>query len=169
MTGVQTCALPICFNFAASPHLAAKLEKKRISEQKIKQSFKFLAALFDQVIVEGIGGALVPFNNKKLVIDIAVDLALPVLIVAQNKLGAINHTLLTIEALQKRKMKILGVVFNSQPDKESQIILDDNPQIIKALTKVRIFGSLPWLKDKDKLYTEFRPLGNKILTQLKRK
>ena len=102
------------FKFPSSPHLAASLEKKAISVNKIKNSFRSLKKKFDFVIVEGIGGALVPFNRRNLVIDIAKKLNLPVLIVANNKLGAINHTLLTIEAIKMRKMKVIGIIFNNQ-------------------------------------------------------
>ncbi|HLD83034.1 MAG TPA: dethiobiotin synthase [Candidatus Omnitrophota bacterium] len=135
---------PYTFKLAASPHLASKLEKKRIKAQKIIRSFKALAKRFDFVIVEGIGGALVPYDEKHLVIDIAKKLKLPVLVVAQNKLGAINHTLLTIEALKKRRMKILGILFNDAKG-TSSMVLKDNPKIIKSLTKEKILGVLPWM------------------------
>lgn len=170
---------PYAFKFAASPHLAAGLEKKIIYEDKIKQSFRLLSREFDFIIVEGIGGALVPFNRKNLVIDIAKELGLPVLIVAGNKLGAINHTLLTVEAVRKRRMKIIGIIFNSQRAKKNdsrpsargrdKIILQDNPKIIKILTRETILGSLPWLKNENRLYEAFVPVGNKILARLKRK
>lgn len=78
---------PYTFKFAASPHLAASLEKKKVQVAKIKQSFKVLAQRFDFVIVEGIGGALVPLNRKKLLLDLVKELNLPLLIVAGNKLG----------------------------------------------------------------------------------
>lgn len=157
---------PYIFKFASSPHLAAALEKRKISTAKIKRSFNILSKKFDFVIVEGIGGALVPFNRKNLVIDIAKELDLPVVIVAQNRLGAINHTLLTIEAIKARDMKILGIVFNGRRAKGNDIILQDNPKIIKALSGEKILGSLPWLQDKDFLYKAFVPIGRKVLTGL---
>ena len=159
---------PYIFRFASSPHLAASLEKRRIKAEKIKESFRFLSKRFDFVIVEGIGGALVPFSGKRLVIDIAKELGLLVLIVAGNKLGAINHTLLTLEAIKKRDMKIIGIVFNNQSVKD-RIILRDNPRIIKRLTGEAIPGILPRLKNKGRLYKAFAPIGKEILTCLKRK
>lgn len=157
------------FRFASSPHLAASLEKRKIRAEKIKKSFKFLSKEFDFVIVEGTGGALVPFTEKRLVIDIAKELTLPVLVVAGNKLGAINHTLLTIEAIKKRDMKIIGVLLNNQSKKADKIILRDNLKVIKGLTNEAIIGILPWSKDEDYLYKSFLPLGDKILARLKRK
>lgn len=157
---------PYAFKLATSPHLAAQRENKKIDRNKIIRSFRTLAKEFDLVLVEGIGGLLVPYDRKRLVIDIAQELHLPVLLVVQNKLGAINHTLLSIEALKKRKIKILGIVFNNQR-KENPIILKDNPLIIKALTKVKIFGVLPWLMGYSRLYQRFIPIAEEITHQLR--
>jgi len=151
----------------SSPHLASKIENKSISQAKIIKSFKILKNKFDFVIVEGIGGVLVPFSRKNLVIDIAKKLDLGVLIVAQNKLGAINHTLLTMEALKSRGLKVLGIVFNNARNVPS-FILKDNPAIVKILTKDKIFGILPWRKNCKVLYDEFTPVGIKIEKELSR-
>lgn len=157
------------FKFPSSPHLAASLEKRAIKADKIKKSFKFLLKKFDFVIVEGVGGALVPFNANRLVIDIARELGLPALIVSGNKLGAINHTLLTIEAIKNRDMKILGIVFNNRYKKSNKIISKDNPVIIKRLTGETILGVLPYTKDIDYLYKAFIPVGKNILSRFRRK
>lgn len=156
---------PYKFSIASSPDLASKIENKRISHQKIIKSFKLLSSCFDFVIVEGIGGVLVPFNKKHLVIDIVKELDLPVLVITQNKLGAINHTLLTIGALRARKIKLLGIVFNN-PKREDRRILKDNPRIIRALTGLKIFGILPWRENYEKLYKKFIPIGNRICKTL---
>ena len=158
---------PYTFKFPSSPHLASSLERRKISIERIRKSFKSLEKAFDFVVVEGVGGALVPLNKRKLVIDVAKELNLPVLIVVGNKLGAINHTLLTIEALKARKMKIAGIVFNSLGDKGDSIILEDNPKIIEAISGQSISGSLPWAKDKDILHKSFKKIGRKILANLK--
>jgi len=158
---------PYTFEFPSSPHLASSLERRKISIERIKKSFKSLEKAFNFVVVEGVGGALVPLSKRKLVIDAAKELNLPVLIVVGNKLGAINHTLLTIEALKARKMKIAGVIFNSLRSKESDIILKDNPKIIEAISGQKSSGSLPWTKDKNILHKNFKKIGKKILSNLK--
>jgi len=160
---------PYLFKFASSPHLSARLEGKSISIDKIKRNFQFLSENFDFVIVEGIGGALVPLNKRRLVIDVARELNLPVLIVACNKLGAINHTLLTIEAIKRRNMKIIGIAFNNQSVNVSKTILRDNPEIIRTLTGETILGILPRLKDNDLLYKKFIPIGKQIISVLDKK
>jgi dethiobiotin synthetase len=159
-------AVPYIFKAPCSPHLACTLENKTISAGKITRGFKFLSGKFDFVLVEGTGGVLVPFNNKRLVIDIACDLNLAVLLVAENKLGAINHTLLTIEALTARKMRILGVVFNNRKGQEKKII-EDNPRIIKALSGQKILGVLPWIESVEALYEKFIPIGKRITEELR--
>jgi dethiobiotin synthetase len=161
-----TCISPYVLGFPGSPHLACARERKVIDEGKIKRSLRRLEKRFDFVIVEGVGGALVPFNEKRLVIDIARDLNLSVLIVAANKLGAINHTLLTVEAIERRNMRIAGIVFNSATRQVKDVILKDNPRIVEKLTGSRILGVLPWKKNKDLLYKKFLPIGRSILKAL---
>lgn len=159
---------PYTFKLASSPHLAAREERINIRIDKIKKSFKYLASIFDFVIVEGIGGALVPLNRKKFLIDIAKELGIPVIIVAANKLGAINHTLLTIEAIKVRKLRSLGVVFNSCQRQSNNVITRDNPKVIKNFSREDILGELVWNKEKKNLYKSFEPIAKKILSKLVR-
>lgn len=154
-------ALPYMFRTSSSPHLASSIENRRIDPDKIIRSYRILSRKFDFVIVEGTGGVLVPLNKKNLLIDIVKKLDLSVVIVAQNKLGAINHTLLTIEALRRRRIKILGIVFNNS-DKENKIVLKDNPLIVRALSKEKIFGVLARRNKFKELYRAFLPIGERM-------
>jgi len=158
---------PYKFRYPASPHLAAGLENKTIDPRKIFEDFKTLTRDFEFVIVESIGGVMVPLNKKVLLIDLIRESGLPVLIAAQNKLGAINHTLLTIEALRARKINILGIVFNN-PAQEDSLVSADNPRIISAFSKTDILGVLPWIKNREKLYRSFIPIAEKIFRKLNR-
>ncbi|MDP3789038.1 MAG: dethiobiotin synthase [Candidatus Omnitrophota bacterium] len=158
---------PYNFTFPSSPHLAASVENKKIDARRIKKSFKILSDNFDFVIVEGTGGALVPLSKTELIIDIAKELAIPVLIVAGNKTGAINHTLLTIEAVKRRGMKIAGLVFNNCYKGVNKMVLKDNPEIIRSLSGVPVLGTLPRVKDPVLLYKAFPLIGEKIFACLK--
>lgn len=158
---------PYTFKFPASPHLAAELENKNVETQKITKSFNTLSQIFDSIIVEGVGGILVPLNNKRLLIDIVEELRLPVLIVSGNKLGTINHTLLTIEVLKNRDIKIVGIIFNNLFKNTDKKIIFDNPDIIRKISKEKILGDLPYDSNKDFLYKKFIPMGEKILNFLK--
>ncbi len=164
--GLEDYVLPYMFGTPSSPHLASSIEDKKIRTARIVKGFKVLSKGFDFVIVEGSGGVLVPYNKKGLIIDIVKKLDLAVLVVAQNKLGAINHTLLSIEALRRRNIEILGIVFNNL-EKEDIRIIKDNPCIISALIKENVFGVLPWIEKPEKLYERFVPIAEKICRKLK--
>ena len=158
--------VPYSFKFPASPHLASELERTSINKNKIKKSFKVLNDNFEFVIVESAGGALVPYNRKEVLIDIAAELNLPVLIVVKNELGAINHTLLTIEAIRSRGFKICGIIFNNAVSGENEIILQDNIKIIKKLSKEKVLGTLSFSKSRANLYEEFISIGKKFLKEV---
>lgn len=98
-----------CFEAPLSPHTAAALEGKQISLNNIVvpqiDSSEYL-------IVEGAGGIMVPLNDDELMLDLIARLNFPTIIVADSGLGTINHTLLTIEQLNRHGIKIFGVVMN---------------------------------------------------------
>lgn len=158
---------PYVLTFASSPHLAAELEGKQIDVQRIKESFYKLSGSYEILIVEGIGGIMVPLRRDYLLVDLLKDLSLPVLIVARSALGTINHSLLTIEALRTRGIEILGVVFNSLPE-EDDIIVKDNMKVIGHLGNVQVLGLLPKLDQNEKIYKAFRPIGERILQKIRR-
>ncbi|MDI6687071.1 MAG: dethiobiotin synthase [Desulfobacterales bacterium] len=156
---------PYTFDFPASPHLAAKLEGQEIDIDKIVESYHTLVRRHDFLIVEGVGGVLVPLTRDHLLIDLVADLAIPVLIVTDSGLGTINHTLLTIEALTKRDIPILGMVFNFA-GKEDKIIEADNRKTISRIGKCPSFGSLSKVDSMEALINEFEPIGENILKAL---
>ncbi|MFH1672404.1 MAG: dethiobiotin synthase [Pseudomonadota bacterium] len=157
-----TLISPYTFDFPASPHLAAELEEKKISIDKIKKSYHTLQQRHDLLLVEGVGGVMVPLTREYLLVDLVAELSLPVLIVTHSGLGTINHTLLTIEALQKRDIKILGMVFNFEGEGD-KIIEEDNIKTISHLSAIRSFGSLPKVDSNKKLVEKFEPIGASIL------
>ena len=164
LRAMAPCALPA----PVSPHLAAELGGVRIAVGRIRRDFQRLSRHFDFVIVEGTGGLMVPFSRKKLLIDLAQEIDLPVLLVAGNRLGAINHTLLSLEALKARKMKMLGVVFNNLPGARNKIVLRDNPKIIEALSGQRALGILPRIRQPGALLKRFAPIAKKVLAAYER-
>jgi dethiobiotin synthetase len=90
-----------------SPHAAAAIDGVEISLNKFQ-----LPKTANHLVVELAGGLMVPLNDQDLIIDLVKQLNLPVLLVSKHYLGSINHTLLSVEALQKRLIPILGIVFN---------------------------------------------------------
>jgi dethiobiotin synthase len=120
-----------------SPHYAARLSGVRISlDDLLAISSRQSAA--DRWIVEGAGGIMVPINEHALMGDLMRALGMPVVLATRTGLGTINHTLLSIEALRRRSIRIAGVVMvgPSHPD---------NPAAIERYGRVSILGRLDWL------------------------
>ena len=90
------------------------------------------------LIVEGAGGVLVPLTDMAYVIDLAIELHLPVILVARSTLGTINHTLLSIEAIRRRGLPLAGVVVNGPETPH-------NRAAIERYGKVEIIAEIPWL------------------------
>ncbi len=158
--------LPYSFKFASSPYLAARLEHKRVSAGVIRKSLKILSSSFDHVLVEGTGGLMVPLNEKKLFIDLVKELRLPVLLVAANRLGAINHTLLSIEAIRTRRMRFIGTVFNNIAVSEVAMVLNDNVKTVGMKRNNKVIGVMPREDDPGRMREIFRPIADKIYDRL---
>lgn len=107
----------------ASPHDAAKEEGIEIDIKQIKRYYTSLNPQNPTLIVEGAGGLLVPLNDTDFVIDIPQLLNVSVILVANLYLGSINHTLLTINELERRQVEVAGIIFNGEPNPESERII----------------------------------------------
>jgi dethiobiotin synthetase/malonyl-CoA O-methyltransferase len=117
-----------------SPHLAASLDGVSITLEAFH-----LPVTERPLVVEGAGGALVPLNDRHLMVDLMAHLGLPILVVARSGLGTINHCLLTLETLQRRGLTIAGVVMSGPAN-------DANRQAIEHFSGVTVVGQLPQLK-----------------------
>ena len=104
---------PYSFKEPIAPHIAAEMAGQLINIDVIKQAFESLSELADVVIVEGAGGYLVPLNNDQSMADLANALNIPIILVVGIKLGCINHTLLTIEAIKARNSHLKGWIANT--------------------------------------------------------
>jgi len=157
---------PYRFKLPASPHLAAEMENRRIDPEIIIANYKSLAAGYDWLIVEGVGGVLVPLRRDLLLADLLAQLRPPTLIVARSGLGTLNHTLLTIEALRQRNIPVSGIVFSDSTTDEDEILVQDNMKTIREIGSVRIFGRLRRQQSAEEAEREFRSIGQAILKWL---
>ncbi len=158
--------VPYRFRFPASPHLAASLEKREIDADSIVAKYKELGKYYDILVVEGVGGLLVPLRKDLLLADLLARLRLQTLVVSRSGLGTINHTLLTLEALRKRQIPVLGVVFSDASPDEDELIVLDNMRTISKLGKVRVLGRLKWLDDPEEAKAAFATVGQVILASM---
>lgn len=101
-----------------SPHAAAELEGMPISLDKMN-----LPATNNTLIIEGAGGIMVPLNDKEFIVDMIKKFEAEVVLVIQNYLGSINHSILSIDALRFRNIPVAGLVFNGPPHKLSEDII----------------------------------------------
>jgi len=95
-----------------APPVAATAEGKRVDPRLLRSGAEWWGGRCDLLIVEGAGGLLCPLTEEETFADLAVDLGLPVLVVARATLGTISHTLLTVEAARRRGLDVAGVVLN---------------------------------------------------------
>jgi len=132
------------FYAPASPHLSAKLAKKKIDLSQIKRKIQEIDDSYG-VVIEGAGGLLVPLSDKPLYTwaDLISELKIPLIIVASSYLGVINHTLMTVEVAQKRKIDVIGVVLNYQR-KPRTIAEKTNEQVLKKILGEKFLGSIPF-------------------------
>jgi len=127
---------PVWLRTPAAPYTAAMIENRTIDLALIRETFVRLRDKFPALIVEGVGGWLVPIARDYSVRDLAGDLNLSVAIVVANRLGAINHTLLTVEAIRNTGLTCAGLIYNHSaplaPDEA--IATETNRSIIEDLT-----------------------------------
>lgn len=105
-------------NHPMSPHAAAERDGVEISLDDFQ-----LPQTENNLIVEGAGGLMVPLNSKDCIIDLIEKLDIEVVLVSRNYLGSINHTLLSVEALQNRNIKIRGIIFNDKENKDTESVI----------------------------------------------
>jgi len=134
---------PERFRNPLSPNVAAMLEKREIDVSAILRSFRQLQKHYDFMIVEGIGGLMVPLKKDYYVANLIRDMGLPLVIVSYAGLGAINHSLLTVDAARIRGLEVRGIIFNRVSVTNYSLAELTNPKVIHDLSGVPILGTLP--------------------------
>lgn len=138
---------PICFEEPLAPLTAAKRRGETIHLAPVLEAFKELGRRHDVLIVEGIGGLLVPLTWSLRVTDLIRCLRLPVTLVCRPDLGTLNHTLLSLECARQSRISVRGLVMNptrKPPKGASGIAQRTNPQLLRRLGGVPIVASFPW-------------------------
>ncbi|HHT9140699.1 MAG TPA: dethiobiotin synthase [Candidatus Tripitaka californicus] len=142
---------PVCLSTPAAPSAASLKEGDHIELTNIWAAFKTLGTRRQFLVVEGIGGLLVPINGKLFLADIARKMSLPLIVVAKTSLGTINHTLLTIEAARRRRLKIAGIVLNSPDERQVIGLLDSNKKEIERLSGIPVLTVIPHIPKEDRI------------------
>ncbi|HSB44046.1 MAG TPA: dethiobiotin synthase [Nitrospira sp.] len=139
---------PYQFGLPVAPLAAAQAERRAINPDIIRQVYQLLSRRYACMVVEGIGGVHVPVTPKANVMDVIARLKLPVVIVGRAGLGGINHALLTIEALRRKKIPIVALVLNRTQPTRSVLARTQERTTVEILRKqsgVRVLGPLPYV------------------------
>lgn len=115
---------PQIFSYPASPDLASRIDGREIDFAAIDSAIRRLEANYDVVLVEGAGGLAVPLSPTMLTIDWVTERNLPVILVTNGRLGSINHTVLSLEAIKARGLTLQSVIYNTYYDADSVIAAD---------------------------------------------
>lgn len=137
---------PIRYAAPLAPAVAAEQERRPPDYAALAQSLEAIVAASDVLLIEGIGGLLVPLDSQHTVLDLATWLGYPVLVVARAALGTLNHTAMTVTLLRQRGCRIAGLVVNAgpapsqaQPDPSSET----NPTWLQRMNRVPLLAQLP--------------------------
>ena len=133
-------ACPIRLKHAAAPLQAARMESRELEINCILENFRLLQNRYDQILVEGIGGLMVPLRPDYLVTDLVLDLGLPLIIVSRITLGTLNHTLLTLTAAKNAGIDVAGVILNHMEDRELNAVEREQAELIRELSGTEVLG-----------------------------
>lgn len=132
---VSKTTMPEIFSYPCSPHLAAKIDGRDIDFAHIERCTRLLSDKYDRVLLEGAGGLMVPLTEDLFTIDYIKRHDYKLIFVTSGKLGSINHTVLSLEAVKKRGIRVAMIAYNLHCDEKDSIIYDDTFDFIKKFVK----------------------------------
>ena len=138
---------PYRFETPAAPLVASEREGRGIEVNILMKAFNLISSRYQAVIVEGAGGLLVPIKKEYFMLDLARDLALPLIVISRPSLGTINHTLLTVGYALKEGMEVSGIIVNFHEPLHGSVAEETNLETLKDISPVPLFGSFPYLED----------------------
>ena len=142
-----TSVTPCCLESPLAPMAAAEIEAMDVSVKEIEKAFFAMSAKYDAVVVEGIGGLMVPIRKDYYVAELVADLGLPLLIVARPGLGTINQTMLTLNHALRSGLKVAGIVINYSSPPENSLAEKTNPGVLSRIASVPMIGTFPYLRE----------------------
>lgn len=134
---------PMIFTYPSSPHLAARVDGCEVDIKAIDEARKTLEERYDTLLVEGAGGMMVPLTERYLTIDYITDRRLDVALVTNAKLGSISHTLLALEAIERRGLNLRYLLYNTHFDTDPVIAPETRSYIRNYVAEH--FPSAEWL------------------------
>ena len=140
---------PVWLRTPAAPYVASLIENRLVDLSLVRETFAALRARFGSILVEGAGGWLVPIAADYTFADLAAEFALPVVVVVRNRLGALNHTALTLASIRAYGLKCAGLILNHGPTASDEgsdpqkIAQATNRAVLEELLRVPVLAEYP--------------------------
>ncbi|QPJ66396.1 MAG: dethiobiotin synthase [Candidatus Nitrohelix vancouverensis] len=141
----QVC--PYQIKTPAAPYQAARLDQREIDIGLILDAFSHIRETRNPMLVEGIGGLMVPICEDYSVVDLVRDTQLPLIVVSPLRLGALNHTLLTLKVAEMEGLLIAGVILNNLENRADDPVMAGMAELIQTFGKVPVLGQFPYLEE----------------------
>jgi dethiobiotin synthetase len=144
-----TLITPCCLESPLAPMAAAEADSRDIDIPAIGRAFSKLSDRYETLVVEGIGGLMVPITRDYYVLDLAGEFGLPLIVVARPGLGTINHIMLTVNCAVNAGLKVAGIVINYGQPPENSLAEQTNPKLLSQISPVPLIGTFPYLKSRE--------------------
>ena len=135
--------MPEIYSYPCSPHLAARIDQRPLDINKITAATQVLDERYDEVLLEGAGGLMVPLTDDLLTIDYIQQMGYPMIFVTGGVLGSISHTLLAFEALKQRNIRVTHILYNRYPGRHDRIIDDESCAYLQRAAR-KFFPTACW-------------------------
>jgi len=135
---IDMTTAPEIFTYPCSPHLATVIDGREIDFARIDAATTALTERYDIVLLEGAGGLMVPLTDDMLTVDFIERRRYPVMLVTSGRLGSINHTLLSLEALERRGIEVTALLYNAYPSLDDKTIEKDTRRYLERHTGIPV-------------------------------
>ncbi len=132
---IEGLTAPVIFSYPASAQLAARIDGREIDLHAVERATEMLLSRYDRVLIEGAGGLMVPITDTYFTIDYVADHRLPIVLTTNGRLGSINHTILSLEAIRSRYLDLKAVIYNQFYDSDEIIAADTTAFIGRYLER----------------------------------
>ncbi len=163
-----TTITPCCFESPLAPLSASEIDMRDIDMAEIKKAFAVLSMTYEAIVVESIGGIMVPISKGIYTVGLAAELGLPLLVIARPGLGTVNHTMLTVNCALREGLQVAGIILNYSKPPENSLAEKTNPMLLSQVCPVPIIGILPYLESIDEDAITKTAIKNLDLKEIKK-
>ncbi len=141
----EQLTMPEIYTYPCSPHLAARIDGRPLDINKITAATQILNERYDEVLLEGAGGLMVPLTDDLLTIDYIQQMGYPMIFVTGGVLGSISHTLLAFEAIKQRDINVTHIIYNRYPGRHDLTIDNESNDYLRHVAE-KLFPNAAWLE-----------------------